>query len=136
VARNAGSIAAGARSRSCTKNSTSVAGMALAVPLTTNTAIRRTKRGWRQGLSWGPVCSASARAGSGTTAPAQAIQPSASSSANVATVAASPATEGSTAAISTPASASPSRQAWMRLRCVSVPPRRAPQAWCATLATL
>ena len=43
---------------------------------------------------------------------------------------------GSTAASSTPSSASPSRHATTRLRCASLPPSRAPQAWWATLTTL
>ena len=65
-----------------------------------------------------------------------AATPSTSSAATAALVAVSPASDGSALAARTPASASPSRQATMRARCVSSPPRRAPQAWWITAATL
>ena len=69
------------------KNSTSVAGTALAMPLSTNTAISRLNGAWRQG------CSRSSRkgrtgltsAGGGGVLRFQAQQPSASVTANTAT---------------------------------------------------
>jgi hypothetical protein len=137
VARKAGSTAGDACKRSCTKNSTSVAGTALAVPLSTNTANRRRKAGWRRGVAITVVAVMGATApGSGTTARLQAHHPKASNTAKLLTVAPSPRVPGNTAAISTPSSDSASRQATTRLRWASVPPSRAPHDWCATLITL
>ena len=47
--RNAGAKFDGACNRSCTKKSTSVAGMALAMPFSMNTVRSRRNAGWRHG---------------------------------------------------------------------------------------
>ena len=140
VPRNSGSCAGVARSRSWMKNSTSVAGTALAIPLTMNTASRRRNAVLCQGChrlaggcGAGEVVGAVAVAGAalGAGARVQASQPSASAALNTASITGSPASAGSTEASTTPTSAQPSRQATVRLRCSSLPPSRAPQDWWA-----
>ena len=138
-ARKAGSMAGGACSRSCTKNSTSVAGMALARPLSTNTASSRRNAGRRSGshrLAAGNACSARPRLGAGRGARNQASQPSASETASKAAVAGRPNRLGVTAASITPTRPSPSRQATSRARSGSSPPSMAPQAWCTMVSRL
>jgi hypothetical protein len=136
--RKAPCTLAGNCSRSSMKNSTSVAGMALAMPLGTNTAIRRRNAAWRQGCQRADQGMAAPALGvsAGRGARAQASHPAASSTANTATSAPTPASDDSTEASTTPTSAAASRQATMRLRCASLPPSSAPQAWCAMLTRL
>ena len=140
--RKTGCQAAGACNRSCTKKSTSVAGMALAMPLTTKTASKRRKGACCQGChkSGVSVCSVWVCGGGVTvhcrTSANQAHRPAASAAQSTATVAGQPASEGSTAASSTPTRPRPSRQATQRLWARSPPPWRAAQLWCRTARAL
>ena len=128
------------------KNSTSVAGTALAMPLSRNTASRRRKPGVRQGADMSARGRVWACAGAwsvagmprvaGRGAHAAPAIVTASKPANTAVETSSPATDGSTLATSTPTSARASRQLTMRARWASSPPRRAPQAWWITDSTL
>ena len=132
--KNNGSMALGACNRSCTKNSTSVAGTALARPLSMNTISKRRKPACCQGCQRLPT------ACSGTTAmvDAKALRathrqknkPSASMSTSKAVVGPQPHSAGKADASNTPTSAKPSRQATQRLCAMPPPPWRAAQAWC------
>ena len=134
AARNAPS-SAGACSRSRTKNSTSVAGTALAMPLSRNTAINPRNPATRHGAAIDSGAATRLRStGRGAHVSASSAIPSAS--ANTPTIAGSPAADGNTLASTTPTSAAPSRQPIQRACAASPPPRRAPQVWCSTLATL
>ena len=134
--------------RSCTKNSTKVAGMALAMPLSTNTASKPRNRGWPMGparlsptvwllsvlaLSRGAAL-VSRRGGAG--AWCQAHKASAKLRAKAQTMAATPAPALKALALITPNSPRPSRQPTTRARCASSPPWRVPQDWCARLKQL
>jgi translation initiation factor IF-2 len=114
------------------KNSTSVAGTALATPLTRYTASRRRKAGVRSGS--GQAGAAPARWAMRGAARAPAAPRHGQRHGEDRLVTDSPATDGSTLATSTPSSARPSRQDTMRARWPSSPPSRAPQAWCSTTA--
>ena len=127
-------MAFGACNRSWTKNSTSVAGMALAIPLSTNTPSSRLNAGRVNGNQIWLVCAVIEACGRG--ARVQASQPAISATQNRATVAPRPRTRGVTEASTTPISPRPSRHATMRLRWASSPPNMAPQDWCATLRPL
>lgn len=116
--------------RSWIKNSSSVAGMALAMPLKMNTAIRRLKPGWRHGSQSSDAPTPwrnQPKAGRG--ASAQAHHASASATANTATITGRPSKVGNTDAVTTPHNPAPSRQATMRARVGASPPSRAPQDW-------
>ena len=128
---------AGACSRSWMKNSTSVAGTALAIPLSMNTASRRRKVRERQGShSASIVGDWLLRRATGTGARRQASQPASNAIKKRAVVAGRPSATGVIDAKTTPTRPSPSRQATMRLRCASLPPSIAPQDWCDTLSAL
>ena len=131
------------------KNNTSVAGTALAMPLRMNTVISRRNCACCHGSQTEPVAGAGVRppavsasaslfAGPavGRKARCQPNQASASAAQNTAAVDGKPTKAGNTEAVTTPSSPSPSRQATMRLCCVSLPPSKAPQAWCATVRAL
>ena len=120
---------------------TSVAGIALATPLSRNTAISRRKAGVRQGSSQAPgsagAPACSSRSGAARNgAPDSAQIATTSRPMQVATITGTPASAGSTLAASTPASDRPSRQPVMRACAVAPPPSRAPQAWCSTPSAL
>ena len=130
------------------KNKTSVAGMALAMPFSMNTASSRLKLAWRKGcqtelgwgLSWvfslepcetgGDVCV------TGLTERCQPHQPNTKATKKTAVVTGRPSSTGSTDAVTTPSNPRPSRHATMRLRCASLPPSMAAHDWCATLSAL
>ena len=136
-----------------------MAGMALAMPLTMNTASRARKPGRKKGsqseAAW-PVAlagsrlagaapgwtlvSAGAGAGnfgtSGRRALRQANHPAINAMKNRAVVAGRPRATGAMDAKTTPTSPNPSRQATTRLRWFSSPPSMAPQDWCRMLMAL
>ena len=113
--------------------------MALAMPLTMNTASSGRNPGRCQGspsgVAAGPV-PADKLTGSGHGARRQASQPSARARNSSAVVTGRPQACGLTAARITPARPSPSRQATTRLRWRASPPSMAPQDWCKTLKAL
>ena len=130
------------------KKITSVAGTALATPLSRNTAIKARKAGTRHGSAqlrcarargsrWRPSGGGTARTGALRKGAAlSAHRPSASSATPLATITGMPASAGSTLAVSTPASDRPSRQLTIRDCVTAPPPSRAPQAWCSTPSAL
>ena len=133
TAKNKGSMALGACKRSCTKNSTKVAGTALAKPLSMNTSNKRRKPGCCHGChtltrSWPKV-----RATTGAACRAcqrQVSKPSTKNNTNKAVVSVQPQRAGKAEASNTPTKAKPSRQATQRLCAKPPPPWRAAHAWC------
>ena len=133
--KNKGSMAWGACKRSCTKNSTSVAGTALARPLSMNTANRRRKPGCFQGChklgaSCTALCDSSDKVLTCMAVRRQLNKPKPSMNSNKAVVGPQPHKAGKADANNTPTKAKPSRQATQRLCARPPPPCLAAQAWC------
>lgn len=121
------------------KKITRVAGIALAMPLTMNKAMRWRNSRPRQGKAsdWSAGNRAArAQVLRGTGALLKAHTPRDRLTNKTTVVAARPACVASTLASNTPTRPRPSRQATRRERCTAEPPRRLPQAWCTTLARL
>jgi hypothetical protein len=116
-------------------STTSVAGTAPAMPLSTNTAISLRKGRQAQG-EWARLAAASAGWWAGCSARVQASQPMAMAAASTHSVVVQPTTAGKADATSTPTRPAPSRQANSRLRAPSVRGKAAPQVWCAMLNRL
>ena len=121
--------------RSWAKNNINAAGIALAIPLQTNTASKRRNAISRSGCQMADqgkrADTPCASAATGRGAHHSASQPANNARANTHSMGSAPQATDSALAVTTPISPGPSRQATTWPRCTASPPRRTPQAWWA-----